>query len=248
MQTIKLKQRNLNFSIDNLRLLILLFVFILPFISAQSFANGGVGLNATRLVYSQGEESISISARNNTSINYLAKFAITQENGGKNVPFAIYPPLVKVDSKKSQDIRIFIQPHSLPVDRETVFYFTGTMIPSTNGPATGAGINIGYNNIIKLFYRPNNLPISIEDAYKKLVIKSSPSGVVVENNSPYYINLNRLVVGGKKVSLSLQKKNTMIAPYSSYSYTVGGGLNNKQATWVVINDLGGEEKYDGQIL
>ncbi len=50
MQTIKLKQRNLNFSIDNLRLLILLFVFILPFISAQSFANGGVGLNATRLV------------------------------------------------------------------------------------------------------------------------------------------------------------------------------------------------------
>ncbi|HEM6915668.1 TPA: molecular chaperone, partial [Providencia stuartii] len=97
-------------------------------------------------------------------------------------------------------------------------------------------------------YRPNNLPISIEDAYKKLVIKSSPSGVVVENNSPYYINLNRLVVGGKKVSLSLQKKNTMIAPYSSYSYTVGGGLNNKQATWVVINDLGGEEKYDGQIL
>lgn len=68
MQTIKLKQRNLNFSIDNLRLLILLFVFILPFISAQSFANGGIGLNATRLVYSQGEESISISARNNTSI------------------------------------------------------------------------------------------------------------------------------------------------------------------------------------
>ncbi|MEX9754417.1 molecular chaperone [Providencia vermicola] len=253
MQTLKLTSNRLNSIMASKLHLILLLMFVLTTVATQVAAatngTGGVGLNSTRLIYNQGEQSISVSARNNSSINYLAKFNVIKSaniSDKSATPFSLSPPLVKIDKGTSQDIRIYMQPHSLPQDRETVFYFTATMIPSTNGPIEGAGINIGYNTIIKLFYRPKNLTISPEDARKGLIVKSTPSGVVVENNLPYYISLSKLNVGKTKIELSLQKNNTMIAPFSSFNYLVPGAKSGI-ATWVAINDLGGEDKYSGNI-
>ncbi|MFW0929254.1 MAG: molecular chaperone [Providencia rettgeri] len=210
--------------------------------------SNGIGLNATRLVYMQGEESTSISARNNTDINYLAKFTISKTpNGVGEAPFTISPPLIKIDAGKNQDIRIYALPNALPKDRESIFYFSGRMIPATNGPLESTALNIGYNNIIKLFYRPANLTMLPTDAYSQLAIKSTPTGVMVENNSPYFISLNELKINGVKVGLSLQKNNTMIFPYNSLSYIVPENGRRGTAQWTVINDLGGENVYSGQV-
>ncbi|MGL5953157.1 Chaperone protein focC precursor [Providencia rustigianii] len=210
--------------------------------------SNGVGLNATRIVYIQDENSASIGARNKTDINYLAKFSVSQKADGTGpAPFTVTPPLIKIDAGKSQDIRVFAQQNSLPRDRESVFYFSGIMIPATNGPADRTALNIGYNNVIKLFYRPSHLKVSPQEAYSQLIIKSTSTGVVVENNSPYYISLNELKINGVKVELSLKKNNTMVSPFNSFSYIVPANGRKGIATWTVINDLGGEDVYSGQV-
>ena len=74
MQTIENENNLLNkLNItNNWSFLILLFSLTPLSMHAMS---SGVGLNATRIVYMQNADSASIGARNNTDINYLAKFA-----------------------------------------------------------------------------------------------------------------------------------------------------------------------------
>lgn len=213
-------------------------------------AGSGVGLNGTRIVYIQGDESTSIGARNNTSINYLAKFIVTKNaNGTSNttVPFMVTPPLVKIDSGKSQEVRIYAQQNSLPKDRESIFYFSATMIPATDGPINGNALNIGYNNVIKLFYRPTNLKMSPRDAHENLKIVANATGITVVNNSPYYISLSNLVVNGVEIDLSMSKRNTMISPFDSFNYVAPSKARLGIAKWTVINDLGGEDVFSGQV-
>ncbi|WP_409264041.1 fimbrial biogenesis chaperone, partial [Providencia rustigianii] len=96
-------------------------------------------------------------------------------------------------------------------------------------------------------YRPSHLKVSPQEAYSQLIIKSTSTGVVVENNSPYYISLNELKINGVKVELSLKKNNTMVSPFNSFSYIVPANGRKGIATWTVINDLGGEDVYSGQV-
>lgn len=222
-------------------------VFILfLFISLPSFS-AGVSLNATRLIYDQGSKSISVHARNNTDINFLSKFSVTDD---KNIPSALFnisPPLIKIIKGKSQEVRIYAETSSLPADRETVFYLHAVMIPAAGSSAQSNALSIAYENIIKIFYRPANLKMLPEEAHSQLTVKATSSGVTVTNNSPYYISLNRLLLNGTKVDLDMAKKNTMIPPFDSLSYVVPANARKGTAEWTVINDLGGDNEFSAQI-
>lgn len=223
------------------------FISVLFLFIAVPAYTAGVSLNATRLVYNQGEKSVSVHARNNTDLNYLSKFFITDSKGSSDVPFIISPPLVKVLKNTSQEARIYFRTVNLPEDRETIFYFNATMIPATDGVVKSNGLSIAYNNIIKLFYRPANLKMQPAEAYENLKIKKTPTGVTVINNSPYYISLNELRLNGIKVGLNMALKNTMISPFSSFDYNVPVNARSGLAEWKVVNDLGGEDVFSGKI-
>ncbi|HGN9136508.1 TPA: molecular chaperone, partial [Providencia stuartii] len=233
MQTIE-NTKNILRKVNGFKQHFLILLFSLTSISAYSASNG-VGLNATRIIYNQGESSTSIGARNNTDINYLARFLVTKNVDGtkSDTPFMVTPPLIKVDSGKSQEVKIHIKPNNLPTDRESVFYFSATMIPATNGPINGTMLNIGYNNVIKLFYRPKNLSISQKEASEKLSIESTSTGIKVINNSPYFISFSKLSVNGVKIDLSMKKRNTMIAPFDSFNYIAPSNGRSGIAKWTV---------------
>lgn len=245
MQTIENKNSFLN-KITKIKWYFSILLFSLTSTAAYS---AGVGLNATRIIYLQGSESTSVGARNNTDINYLAKFVISKSPEGLkgDAPFMVTPPLVKIDSGKAQEVRIYAQENNLPMDRESVFYFSAVMIPATNGPLESTALNIGYNNVIKLFYRPSKLPLSPKEAHERLRVESSSTGITVVNDSPYYISLSKLSVNGVKVDMSMKKRNTMIAPYDSFSYITPANGRMGIAKWTVINDLGGDDVYSGQV-
>ncbi len=224
-----------------------LLISALLLFTAAPALSAGVSLNATRLVYVQGEKSISIHARNNTSENYLSKFSVTDGDNKASPLFIVSPPLIKILKDTRQEARIYIKGNTLPDDRETVFYFHATMIPATDGSVKTNALSIAYDNIIKLFYRPANLKMTPEEAYSNLSIKPTASGVTVVNDSPYYITLSQLVLNGAKVELDLSKKNTMISPFASFNYAVPASARKGIANWTVINDLGGENAFSKKI-
>lgn len=217
------------------------FVVLFMLIAPQAYSKG-VGLNATRIIYPEGESSVSIVVRNNEpNINYLVQAFISSE--AHPVTFQVTPPLFRVNSLSKHEVKIYALANTLPKDRENLFYFHAKMIPGQNSNTDSTGLSIGFDNVIKLFYRPKNLPMSSEEAQKKLQFKVENKQLNVINHSPYYVNLAGISVNDKKLAISLAKNNAMVAPYSTIKYPLPSGQTKGTIYWRTINDLGGFNEY-----
>ncbi|HHR6452801.1 TPA: fimbrial biogenesis chaperone [Providencia alcalifaciens] len=102
-------------------------------------------------------------------------------------------------------------------------------------------VKIALESVIKVFYRPKNLPLTVEQAHSSLLFEETANGINVVNPSPYYITLSSLSVGGQAVALNPDLNNTMIAPFASINYSLS--VKKGKKVWAVINDLGGRSEY-----
>lgn len=216
-------------------------------IFSSSFAySQGVGLNATRIIYPAGEKSVSITALNNDpNINYLVQAYITSDENP--ITFQVMPPLFRLNKLSKHEVKIYDIGNSLPQNRESVFYFHANMVPGqADNDTTSAGLNIGYDNVIKIFYRPKNLSLTSDEAQKGLNFKINGNQLMVTNKSPYYINLASIKVNNTKLDISLAKNNAMIKPYGRIEYSLPKGVANGDVYWRTINDLGGFNDYQAK--
>ncbi|NWE37301.1 fimbrial biogenesis chaperone, partial [Pseudomonas gingeri] len=84
-------------------------------------------------------------------------------------PFLLTPPIFRLDEKKGQTIRIIFTGANLPSDRESIFWFNALEIPALPEDKSKNYLQIALRNRLKLFYRPSNLLISLEQAVKKVI-------------------------------------------------------------------------------
>lgn len=213
---------------------------------ANAASNGGVIIGNTRLVYMEGASSLSVLLKNKSSdLPYLMKVKISESPEGKgNTPFFVSPPLFRLNADSDGVVRIVGDGRNLPRDRESVFYFTATSIPSTNPLARGnsdgylsGGIVLSTSSVIKLFWRPKGLASSSEEAIKALKFSVTGGDVMAKNDSPYYVSLASLKIGGKSVDLDGKTGPEMLAPFSQGIWHVRN--HSGRVEWFGVNDLGG---------
>ncbi|WNN54700.1 molecular chaperone (plasmid) [Hafnia alvei] len=224
---------------------------ILLFVSFQLQA-AGFGINATRLIYPEHTGSISVTVRNtDTQIPYLVQSKIScNQDKQTSAPFTVTPPLFRLDPQSTNQLRIAFTGGSLPTDRESIFYLHATAIPASTaldpslvGNGVSATVRFGVGNIIKLFYRPNNLQGTAATAQQKLQFSALKGGLKVSNLSPYYVSLAGLSAGGQKLALN-EPAEMMIAPFSSHIWDVKKNLSaGNKIEWKTINDLGGIDAF-----
>ncbi|WP_065392357.1 fimbrial biogenesis chaperone [Photorhabdus namnaonensis] len=232
------------------------FVLGVFLFTSQSQAEGGFGIDVTRIIFLQDKAATTVSVRNTTTnIPYLVTTKITRTVDGKGkAPFYVTPPLFRLDPKGTNVLRILGDTSKLPTDRESVFYFNASAIPGSNNPPSqrfeetkiGGGITYAIGNTIKLFYRPTGLVGTPEQAYKALRFTHASGGVQVSNNSPYHISFTQIKVDGVPVKFS-ESHPQMLAPFSSHVYPAQNNQNKKKVEWAVISDLGGGENFNGEI-
>ncbi|ETS31583.1 fimbrial chaperone protein [Photorhabdus temperata] len=230
-------------------------VFAAFLFASQSQAEGGFGINATRIIFLQDKAEATVSVRNTTTnIPYLVTTKITSTVDGKGkTPFFVSPPLFRLDPKGNNVLRILGDTSKLPTDRESVFYFTASAIPRSNplgqrfeSAKISGGLAYAIGNTIKLFYRPTGLVGTPELAYKALRFTHAPGGVQVSNSSPYHISFTQIKVDGVPVKFS-DSHPQMLAPFSTHVYPAQNNQNKKKVEWAVINDLGGGENFNGTV-
>ncbi|WP_265694175.1 fimbrial biogenesis chaperone [Providencia rustigianii] len=224
-------------------------------LSGSSLA--GIAIDATRIIFSASDsatgKSIGITSSDQSATPYLVKTQILRTPYGDNgeTPFVLTPSLFRLESGSTNQIRIMKKEGTLPQDKESVFYFRTVAIPTSekglNAPQNNidGAIQVSTGNVIKLFYRPDNLGMTQQQAMKSLKFSSVNNGVKVSNPSPYYITLDTLKIANKSVSLSTSEGNRMIPPFSSliYSHTPRQG----SVEWKAINDFGGKDIFHAQI-
>jgi fimbrial chaperone protein len=226
------------------------FLFFAMIFTSQAYATG-VGINATRVVYNEGDKSAPVIIRNASSEDsYLIQSYMTSDRQQKNsVPFEVLPPMFRMQPDSRSEVRIVEKANELPKDRESVFYLHVRAIPAssaaTEAKANNGVVKIALESVIKVFYRPKNLPSSPQQAQNGLVFESVAGGLKIKNPSPYHVNFSKLKVGNQQISLSLEKNNAMLAPFSEMFYPTS--VSKGVVSWGTINDLGGYNAYNQKL-
>lgn len=218
----------------------IVLALVLMAISLQGMA-AGVGFNRSRLVYHQGSSSEAITAKNGSEQLYLLQSGVvTTPDGNAAGPFWVTPPVARLEGNSQNTLRIAGKPAqlaALPQDRESVFYFFSTAIPSQpeSLQAGSATLSIGLRTVLKLFYRPKGLPGTADEVVGQLQASRQGSSVVIRNPTAYYASLAELILDGKAADLNRQP--SMIAPYGEL--TLAGTSAVRQASWRLMTDYGG---------
>lgn len=125
---------------------------------AWAAGKGGIGLAATRLVYSEGEEQISLGVRNTSpDVPYLIQSWVMTPDNKKSADFIITPPLFVLNPANENLLRIMYIGAPLAKDRETLFFTSVRAVPSTTKRKEGNTLKIATQSVIKLFWRPKGL-------------------------------------------------------------------------------------------
>lgn len=219
-------------------------------LATPMLAHAGFGIDATRLIYPQGADSINVSVRNTeTTTAYLVKATVgLSTSDAKSAPFDVTPPLMRLQPGGTNQLRVMTRSVAhLPADRESLFYFHTSAIPASQSQSADTqtehskgAIQFGVGNIIKMFYRPNGLPGSSVDAQRGLTFSRATHGLQVKNPSPYYVSLAGISVGGKAISLDKAADKTL-APFSTHVISTSG--TQGEVKWKTISDEGGINEY-----
>ena len=226
---------------------------LIYFITTGSVLADGFGINVTRVIFKGNSTNSTVTVRNTSSNEiYIVQARMSKTvDGFESTPFAITPPIFRLDPESTNSLRIQIGSRdTLPQDRESVFYLNARAIPASVQKGLGNDADrisgtaqFGIGSIIKLFYRPMGLPGSADSAQRSLTFRVGADGIRVKNNSAFHVSFASLTLGGE----SLLKRNTpaMLAPYSEYVYAAGN--RHGKVVWSTINDFGGINEYTANL-
>ncbi|NIF23459.1 fimbrial biogenesis chaperone [Candidatus Pantoea multigeneris] len=224
-------------------------LLVMPF-TCQS---EGFGINALRVIYNEGESTTTVTLRNTdpTTPNLVQAGVSRISSAMEATPFDVIPPLFRLEPASVHQVRIVMRPHSLPSDRESVFYFRALAIPASKANQSleetariKGKASFGVSNTIKLFYRPQDLPGEAIDAQRGLQFSRVEQGLKVSNPSAYHVSFAAMSVGGKKLPLD-ENEAKMIAPHASYIWRASGVQGDVK--WKTIGDNGEYHEFSQKL-
>lgn len=197
-------------------------------------ANAGVGLGATRVIYPSDQKQVTLGVSNNDSKStFLVQSWVENADDQRDGRFAITPPLFLMQGKKESTLRIIdASNHSLPQDRESLFWLNVKAIPSLDkGQQQDNVLQLAITSRIKMFYRPVGLKIEPDKAPALLRFKRGGNVLSISNPTPYFITLTELKAGTRVLS------DTMVPAMGSVNVALPADAGSA-ITYKTINDYG----------
>ena len=208
-------------------------------------AQASISLSATRLILPEKQQEASIVVRNDNSPILVQSWLETNsENDQAELPFAITPALVKVAPKGQQVMRVLYAggEQGLPRDRETVLWLNVQEIPQQ---AAGENqLQIAIRQRIKLFFRPDGLPGSAEQAPASLqwsvVSQQGTPMLEIHNPSAYHVSMSTLQAGNGQP----MEEPGMIGPGQTRHLPLGRSGSQDSLRFRAISDYGSADPYE----
>lgn len=212
-------------------------------------AHAGVVIEGTRVVYPANEREVVVRMTNQRAYPVLVEAWIDRpEESSKpdaSVPFAITPPLFRLDPAKGQTLRIFQLPGAMPTDREVLYFLNVRDIPPKTESEDDGQVSVAFRSRIKLFHRPANLSMPPQEAPQALRWQAGVRAVRVHNPTPYFVTLTAFEPEGGQVQALT---GVMVAPFSDLPIPLESGNTLGPAQkfhFTILNDLGGAVRLSG---
>lgn len=234
----------------------LLAAFGAALLSAVPDAQAGIVIDGTRVVYPAAKREVTINIRNASDKPSLVEAWLDAGNpdakpGESKVPFALTPPVFRLDPTKSQSMRLVYTRDPLPADRESLFWLNVLDIPprAAQNADLPNQLELAFKHRMKVFFRPAGLKGSAADAPAqlawKLVSKDGKlTGIQASNPTAYHVSLALVMVtvDGHPVTA----KSDMLPPFASNTFAVQDSVPVPAAAvaldYTFVNDYGGNVK------
>lgn len=193
---------------------------------------GGVGLGATRMVYSSATTQAMMQVRNtHPDATFLIQSWIENEKGERTNDFVITPPLYVMKPASESAVKIMFNGKALPEDRETLYWMTVKAIPQQAKSGSGNTLQFASANRIKVFYRPEGLAQSVGDSWKRLTGTYRAGKVTLSNPTPYYLTTINVKIDGMPVQPVMVPPKSSVTLAETFSHA--GSMS-----YQTINDYG----------
>ncbi|RUL78425.1 molecular chaperone [Dyella choica] len=210
-----------------------------------------VVITGTRVIYPASESEVTVKLFNDGKHPALVQAWIDQGDPqttptNAKAPFTITPPIARMDPGKSQTLRLSYTGEPLPTDRESVFYLNVLEVPpKPQAQAHGSNnwLQLAIRSRLKLFFRPDSLKNSVQDALPQLTWQLTREGgkpaLAVRNPSAYYVTLTDVELRGDGHTVSA-KVDRMLAPGDQQTLSLQGEPPaGAQVHLRAISELGG---------
>jgi chaperone protein EcpD len=219
--------------------------------------HAGIQPASTRIIYPAERKEVTFKITNNATTPRLIQTWIDigdEEPQAKaaNVPFLVMPPIFRIDPDRGQTLRILFLDGAVPPDRESVFWLNILELqPTPVGKKTGESnvVQFSIRTRIKLFYRPQGLPGSPDEAVKQLqwrVVKADKEQQLqCENPTAFNISFHNIQLQPPPKN-NEELLNGMCPAKGTAQFTLQEPVppGNGKITITTINDFGGFGEYD----
>lgn len=204
-------------------------------------------LGGTRLIYNLGGNGEAISIKNPQQYPMLVQSQIKNDDGSISDDFIVKPPLFRLDALRQTDLTIKNISGKFNQSQEYLRFLCVKGIPpkktdvwndNKSKKDMNMSINLSINTCIKMIIRPKELDGVPSENMDKVTWDYYNGNLIAENNTPYIIQPNKLLLNGKSVI-----SNGYIMPFDKKEYKASGfnGLK-KILQWSLIGEDGAESK------
>ncbi len=235
----------------NVSLLRVLCLSVLMLLFCQKvFAS--VVVNGTRIIYPAESREVTVKLDNLGDSPSLVQAwvddgDVNQTADNSDAPFFLTPPVSRVESGRSQTLRILFTGTSLPSDQESVFWLNVLEVPPSPESATGSEnyLQVAFRSRLKLFYRPKGLSGNANSAPALLRWRLVDDRLQVENPSDYHISFTDIRALTDQSEVTLDDKGLMIAPKQTMEFVVPRSV--ERLRFITVNDYGGRVQHETRL-
>lgn len=209
-------------------------------------------LQGTRVIFPGDKKSVGIQLTNYSEQATLTQSWVDEGNLDStpettNAPFIVTPPISKIAANDGVQLKIRFIGDKLPTDKESVFYLNVLDIAPKPPQINNANIlQLAIQTRIKVFYRPVALMDKPDDSINKIQFYLVKEGITVTNPTPYFLNIANIYLANNE-SRSIAKS-SMVAPFSSQTFTSTAAINHgENITMVYIDDTGKQIQYQTKL-
>lgn len=213
-------------------------------------ADASVVIGGTRVVYPAQDKEVTLKFMNEGERAALVQVWLDDGDDqstpdSARAPFAVTPPVFRLDPKKQQTARILFTGATLPADRETLYWLNMLEIPPKAGGSAANILQFAFRTRIKVFYRPPTLAGEPVLAHQKLrwSLHAASGGLVLraDNPTPYHVNFASVGLSANGTEMGMQGGG-MVAPFAQADFQLEG-LSTRpsgelKGAITVINDFG----------
>jgi chaperone protein EcpD len=219
-------------------------------LAAALHAQASVVISGTRVVFHAKERETTVKLSNPGQLPALTQ--VWLDNGDASalpasisVPFTVTPPIARIDPGKGQTLRIFHTGEPMPQGRESVFWLNVLEVPPTSKDQPDVNkLQLAFRTRIKLFYRPDGLAGSAQEAPAKvewrLLRKGGQAFVEARNPTAFFVSFAHLEVAGAGKSAKFEQGG-MVGPGETQEFPLAGDVPTgaPMLHYQAINDFGG---------